>query len=163
MRTVLHFLAVAGVLLLCGGQALGADPQPYTVTLKPTGDKAVDQAVKDSSQLVALRDKAPAGPFALVTRSRDDLGRFQGALNSFGYYKARITATIAGQTIDDANLPDVLEKAAADPPDRGGWPTRSIPGRNSTSAASTSRATRHPKRATNSAWHRARRLWRRRC
>src|SRR5579872_2913969 len=116
MRIPPQLLAMAALLTLCGGQARGADPQPYIVTLKPTGDKAVDQAVKESSQLVALRDKAPAGPFALVTRSREDLGRFQAALNSYGYYKARITATIAGHPLDDTNLPDVLEKAPADPP-----------------------------------------------
>jgi translocation and assembly module TamA len=116
MRNVLHFLAVAVPLILCMGRVLGADPQPYTVSLKPTGDKAVDQAVKDSSQLIALRDKAPAGPFALVTRSREDLNRFQAALNSYGYYKASITATIAGHPIDDTNLPDVLDHEPADPP-----------------------------------------------
>ena len=38
---------------------------------------------------MALREKAPVGPFALVTRAREDAGRFQTALNSFGYYKAR--------------------------------------------------------------------------
>jgi len=115
MRNVLCCLAMAA-LLFCGGYAHGADPQPYNVTLKPTGDKAVDQAIKDSSQLVALRDKAPVGPFALVTRSRDDLTRFQAALNSYGYYTAKITLTIAGHPLDDANLADLLEHAPADPP-----------------------------------------------
>jgi translocation and assembly module TamA len=116
MRNVPHFLAVAAAFLLFAGQGLGADPQPYTVTLKPTGDKAVDSAVQDASQLVALREKAPAGPFALVTRAREDAGRFQAALNSFGYYSAKITLTIAGHPIDDSALPDLLDHAPADPP-----------------------------------------------
>ena len=58
MRNVLCCLAMAA-LLFCGGYAHGADPQPYNVTLKPTGDKAVDQAIKDSSQLVALLPDNP--------------------------------------------------------------------------------------------------------
>ena len=112
---MLRSLFVAA-FLVCGGQALGADPQPYQVTLKPTGDKALDQAIEDSSQLVSLREKAPVGPFALVTRSRDDLGRFQAALNSYGYYDAKVTLTIAGRPLDDPGLPDLLERAPANPP-----------------------------------------------
>ncbi len=76
---------------------IGADPQPVQ------GDAEADRRqscstrpCKDSSQLVALREKAPVGRFALVTRARDDLTRFQAALNSFGYYKAKMTLTIDG-------------------------------------------------------------------
>jgi translocation and assembly module TamA len=114
MRFLLPLLAVA--LVLCAGHARGADPQPYGVSLKPTGDSTLDQTLKDASQLIALREKAPVGPFALVTRAREDLGRFQAALASDGYYKAKITLTIAGRPLDDASLPDILDKAPADPP-----------------------------------------------
>ena len=97
-------------------RAFGADPQPYTVTLKPTGNSALDQALKDSSQLVSLRESGPAGPFALVTRARQDAGRFQTALNSFGDYKGRVAITIAGRPLDDPGLLDLLHQAPADPP-----------------------------------------------
>jgi len=115
MRRV-PFLAAAAALLLMTGESLGADPQPYVVTLKPTGNDALDQALHDSSQLVSLSDKAPVGPFALVTRARDDIGRFQVALNSFGFYAAKVTMTIADRPLNDADLPDLLQRSPAKPP-----------------------------------------------
>ena len=115
MHRIPLLLAVAA-LLLVRGAALGADPQPYAVTLTPTGNAALDQALRDASQLEALREKAPAGPFALVARARDDAGRFQTALNSFGYYASKVTVTVAGKPLDQADLPDLLQQAPADPP-----------------------------------------------
>ena len=115
MHRMLLLPAVAA-LLLVRGAALGADPQPYAVTLTPTGNAALDQALRDASQLEALREKAPAGPFALVARARDDAGRFQTALNSFGYYASKVTVTVAGKPLDQADLPDLLQQAPADPP-----------------------------------------------
>jgi translocation and assembly module TamA len=114
LRTFTLLIILA--LWLAGGGALGADPQPYRVTLKPTGNSALDQALHDASQLVSLRENAPAGAFALVTRAREDAGRFQAALNSYGYYKAGMTLTIADRQLDDAELLDLLERAPADPP-----------------------------------------------
>src|SRR5271165_3794698 len=99
-RPVLPLVIIA--LLLVRGSVFGADPQPYTVTLQPTGNASLDQALQDSSQLVSLREKAPVGPFALVARARDDAGRFQTALNSFGYYAAKVTLTVDGRPIDEA-------------------------------------------------------------
>jgi translocation and assembly module TamA len=115
MHRIPLLLAFAA-LLLVRGAALGADPQPYAVTLTPTGNAALDQALRDASQLEALREKAPAGPFALVARARDDAGRFQTALNSFGYYASKVTVTVAGKPLDQADLPDLLQQAPADPP-----------------------------------------------
>jgi len=108
--------AIAALLFLLPVRLLGADPQPYAVTLTPTGNAALDQAVRDSSQLEALREKAPVGPFGLVTRARDDAGRFQTALNSFGYYACKVTVTVAGKPLDQTDLPDLLQQAPADPP-----------------------------------------------
>jgi translocation and assembly module TamA len=113
-RALLRTLVIAAILSM-PAISLGADPQPYAVTLKPTGNTALDQALQDSSQLAALREKAPVGPFALVTRARDDVARFQAALNSFGYYAAKTTITIDGRPLDDTNLPDLLANAPADP------------------------------------------------
>ncbi len=112
----LLILPLLAALVLGSGEVLAADPQPYTVALKPTGNSQLDQALKDSSQLESLREKAPVGPFALVTRAREDLDRFKAALSSFGYYKGSISVTIAGRPLDDPNLSDQLQQAPADPP-----------------------------------------------
>lgn len=93
-----------------------ADPQPYTVTLKPTGDSALDAALKGSSTLISLQKTAPVGGFALVERARLDAGRFATALNSFGYYKAAVTTTIGGHKLDDPTLPTIIDGAPKDPP-----------------------------------------------
>jgi translocation and assembly module TamA len=114
MRRVLVLVMI--VVLLLPHLASGADPQPYEVTLKPTGNAAMDSALRDSSQLESLREKAPVGPFALVTRARGDVGRFQQALQSFGYYKGTISLTIDGHPLDQADLPDLLEHAPDKPP-----------------------------------------------
>ncbi len=113
MRLILLLI----IALLSGTcAAWAADPQPYEVTLKPTGDASLDQALHDSSQLISLGKNAPVGPFALVARALDDASRFETALHSFGYYKAAVVVTIDGKALDDANLPDELESAPAKPP-----------------------------------------------
>ena len=88
-----------------------ADPQPYTVAIAPTGDAAVDTALAGSSNLVSLRERAPVGPFALVARARDDKGRLETALGSFGFYTPTVTVRIAGRPLDDPALPSELERA----------------------------------------------------
>jgi translocation and assembly module TamA len=98
-------VAIAALLPLA---ARAADPVNYTVKISPTGDGALDSALAGSSQLVALRTKAPAGPFALVGRARAEQGRLHTVLDSFGYYQARLTITIDGRGLDDPGLPDAL-------------------------------------------------------
>ncbi len=115
MRRVLVLVMIVALLLM-PDLASGADPQPYEVTLKPTGNSAMDSALHDTSQLESLREKAPVGPFALVTRARGDVGRFQQALQSFGYYKGTVSLTIDGHPLDQADLPDLLEHAPDKPP-----------------------------------------------
>ena len=105
---------LAAAILLAGIMpAEAADPQPYAVTIAPTGQAAIDHALTDASTLVALRKKAPVGPFALVTRARDDAGRFATVLQSYGYYKAAITIRISGKPLDDPTLVDTLAAAPA--------------------------------------------------
>ncbi len=84
--------------------------------LDKTGNDALDQALHDSSNLVSLRKTAPAGPFALIERAREDAARFVAALHSFGYYKGSVDITIAGHGLQDSNLPDLLSRAPANPP-----------------------------------------------
>jgi len=105
--------------VLAGGvthAAHAADPQPYTVKIAPTGDKALDAALQDAASLIALKDKAPVAGFALVQRASQDVGRFEAALQSYGYYKARIAVMIAGRPVDDPGLPDLIDHAPASPP-----------------------------------------------
>jgi translocation and assembly module TamA len=98
------------------GPSRAADPQPYTVTLKPTGDGALDAALNGSSTLISLQKSAPVAGFALTERARQDADRFETALHSFGYYKASVTTTIGGHPLDDPALPGVIDAAPANPP-----------------------------------------------
>lgn len=101
--------ALIAAAVFAAGQGHAADPQPYTVDLPSTGDPALDQALRDSSNLVSLREKAPVGPFALVTRARDDVGRLETALNSYGYYEGKVAIQIAGKFLGDPALPSLLD------------------------------------------------------
>ena len=98
------------------GRLQAADPQPYTVKLKPTGDPALDAALSGSSTLISLQKSAPVAGFALTERARQDAQRFDTALRSFGYYKATVTTTIAGHPLDDSSLPATIDAAPANPP-----------------------------------------------
>ena len=107
---------VALLCLISAPAAYAADPVAYTARIAPSGDGGLDAALSGSSQLVALRTRAPAGPFALVARARADVGRLHTALDSFGYYQATVSITIAGRALDDPSLPDVLGALPATPP-----------------------------------------------
>jgi translocation and assembly module TamA len=111
----------AVILVVAAGAAAiepsrGADPQPYTVHLKPTGDSALDAALNGSSTLISLEKSAPVGGFALTERVRQDVARFETALRSFGYYKATVTTTIAGHPLSDLTLPSTIDQAPANSP-----------------------------------------------
>ena len=101
--------------LLAAPSTLAADPQPYAATIVPTGDAALDTILRDSSMLLSL-SKAPVGPFALVSRARDDEKRLTTALESRGYYAGAIHVTILGHPLSDPALPDLLQQAPAAPP-----------------------------------------------
>ena len=102
--------------LLSPRQAAAADPQPYAVTLSPTDNAALNTALHDSSNLIALGAKAPVGPFALVARARDDESRLKTALGSFGYYDGTVTVTVAGRKLDDPTLVTALDAAKTSVP-----------------------------------------------
>jgi translocation and assembly module TamA len=107
-RPLPRLALVAGSALLMQPPAHAADPQPYSVTIAATGDATIDAALKDSSTLLSLQKSAPVGPFALVTRAQDDVGRLQTAMQSYGYYDAKTTMQIDGHPLDDPGLPDAL-------------------------------------------------------
>jgi translocation and assembly module TamA len=112
---------IAVTLCLLVGTAVtdklrAADPQPYVVTLKPTGDSALDAALQGSSTLISLQTSAQVAGFALTERARQDATRFETALHSFGYYKASVATTIGGHELDDPTLPATIDEAPAKPP-----------------------------------------------
>jgi translocation and assembly module TamA len=114
-QTRRHTITLAAMLALLHA-AHAADPMPYTVKIAPTGQSALDAALSGSAQLVALRTRAPAGPFAVVARARADIPRLRTALESFGYYAGTIEVTVAGHGVDDPNLPAILAAGPAKPP-----------------------------------------------
>jgi translocation and assembly module TamA len=119
MPTAARWIAIgllAMVAVVIMGQSHAADPQSYTVTLKPTGDGALDAALQGSATLISLQKSAPAGGFALTERARQDSVRFLTALHSFGYYKAKVVMMIAGHPLDDPGLPVMIDDAPANPP-----------------------------------------------
>jgi len=105
-------LAIFLLALVAAGSARAADPQPYTVTIDPTGDAALDTTLRASAQLVTLRDKIPVPPFALIVRARSDVPRLQTALDSFGYYDNHVGITIGGHALTDRELPAWLDSVA---------------------------------------------------
>ena len=94
--------------------AWAADPQPYTVTLARTGDGAIDAALAASASLVSLRKSAPAGPFALVGRARNDVATLETVLGGFGYYAAQVTVTIDGTPISAPRAAGPARRVAED-------------------------------------------------
>ena len=115
VRWLALFLVISTAIVLTK-RSQGADPQPYTVTLKPTGDSALDAALQGSSTLISLQKSAPVAGFALSERARQDAARFATALHSFGYYKATVATTIAGHKLDDPALAAIIDSAPANPP-----------------------------------------------
>jgi translocation and assembly module TamA len=116
---ILRWPAVASIITICivlMAPSRAADPQPYTVAIKPTGDSALDAALNGSSTLISLQKSAPVGGFALTERARQDADRFETALHSFGYYKATITTTISDHALGDPTLPAIIDAAPANPP-----------------------------------------------
>ncbi len=109
-------IVAAAIMALAAPHSEAADPQPYTVDLGKTGNDAVDQALHDASNLSSLEESAPVGPFALIERARQDDGRFAEVLHSFGYYKGGVDITIAGHSLADTELPDLLSRSSAKPP-----------------------------------------------
>jgi len=109
-ESVIRLLGLTALALAAAVHcARAADPQPYTVVLADTGHGDLNATLKGSSQLVALRDKVPVPPFALIERARSDIERFRTVLESFGYYEARIDVSIAKHALEDTDLTSVLD------------------------------------------------------
>ncbi|HEX5319418.1 MAG TPA: autotransporter assembly complex family protein [Stellaceae bacterium] len=113
LRGLVSAAALLGVLGLAQESVEAADPQPYSVTIAETENSALDKAMKNASQLEGLQEKSPVSPFALISRAQADVGRLETVLHSFGYYDGKVTVTIDGRPVGDADLPKTLEAVPA--------------------------------------------------
>lgn len=109
-------LFVLLALWLGAVRAWAADPVTYLPHINATGDAELDDLLRQSSNLVSLAKKAPAGPFALVARARADVGRLQTVLQSRGYYQGKVEISILGRPLDDPGLLAALEALPAKTP-----------------------------------------------
>ena len=104
-----HLVVIAAATLLTTAMARAADPQSYSVTIGPSGNRALDTALKSSSELESLRGKGPISPFALTGRAQQDVNRLETVLHGFGYYDGKVVITLEGRPLDDPDLPAVVE------------------------------------------------------
>ncbi len=111
-------LLLLGLAFLAGSNHVcrAADPQPYNVIFKPSGDPKLDLLLRQSSTLEQLREKSPVGPFALIGRAEADRRNFVTVLESEGYDSGAVAITIDGYSLDNASLPQTLQRAPAAPP-----------------------------------------------
>src|ERR1700690_1877930 len=107
MKSFIRTCWLLGALLSCFA-ARAADPQAYKVTLVSVGNGEIDQTLKATSDLLALRTSAPVSPFGLIARGRSDTDRLKTALESFGYYESQVIITINGLKLNDPSLADAL-------------------------------------------------------
>ena len=96
--------------------AWAAGTLPYTLAIAAPDQPALAAALRNSSELAALRTTAAVGPFALIQRARQDEARFLSVLHSFGYYKAAAPILIGGRPLDSPGLLAWLEQVPEAPP-----------------------------------------------
>ena len=107
MKSLIYTCLVLSALLTAV-VARASDPQAYQVNLKSVGNDDIDQTLKATSDLLALRKSAPVSPFGLIARARSDTDRLKTALESFGYYESRVIININGVPLTDPSLGDTL-------------------------------------------------------
>ena len=108
-----YVLALVLMTLHTALGAAAAEPRTYQITFPKTGNRALNDALRGSSQLEALREKGPVDPLALVLRAQRDVVRLETVLHSFGYYDGRIAITVDDRSVNDPGLPDHIAAAPA--------------------------------------------------
>ncbi len=86
----------------------------YRVTVMPSGDAVLDQAVKDSAALLKLQSAGGLAGTGLVARARGDEARLVDIMRSLGHYAGSARIALAGRTLDDPDLVNLLDAAAAE-------------------------------------------------
>jgi translocation and assembly module TamA len=109
MRSIIPGIFSILVVASClAPRAHAADPQPYRVDIAPTGDVAMDETLRATSELLSLRTSAPVSPFGLIARARGEVDRLKTVLESYGYYQSAVNVKIDGAPLTSAELADEL-------------------------------------------------------
>ncbi len=98
---MLSALAVACIFLPGAGFAVmaaeaTAQGVPYTVEITGAAN-GIERLMRESSQLLSLRDRLPATQRALTRRIEGDVERFRAVLESEGYYAGRVERAVEAQ------------------------------------------------------------------
>jgi translocation and assembly module TamA len=112
-RPLIAAFIVVLCALLASGPTRAADPQPYSMAIDNTGSSTLNDALSETSLLMTLREKAPAGPFALIARAKGDVDRLLTTLHAYGFYSAHVTVTIADLNVNDPALLHTLDAIPA--------------------------------------------------
>ena len=97
------------ILAACMARTAGAaDPQTYQVDLASTGDGAMDDTLRATSELLSLRGTAPVSPYGLIARARGEVDRLKTVLESYGYYQSVVTIKIDGEALNGTDLAEQL-------------------------------------------------------
>jgi translocation and assembly module TamA len=83
------------------------------VKLADTRDSALNDALQSTSELLSLRKSAPVGPFGLMGRAQNDIGRLKTVLESVGYYQGSVAIQIDSLPLDDPRLGEELTNKSA--------------------------------------------------
>lgn len=89
-----YFIFIVLFILSCFKQGVAADPQYYRVKIYSTGNETIDKVLSNTSNLVTLQKTNAVNAFALAGRIKSDYARFKNAMDSFGYYDAKISIKV---------------------------------------------------------------------
>jgi translocation and assembly module TamA len=90
-RRLLPLLLAAALALLLASRAWADVDYRTDIKVEGLEDKALLEALRSASQLVALKDKPPASTAALRRRADDDLPRLGEVMQAFGYWTPQVT------------------------------------------------------------------------
>ena len=114
MRSSIPGILAAALILSCALAVHAADPQSYRVDMASTGDGALDDTLRATSELVSLRGTAPVSPFGLIARARGETDRLKTVLESYGYYQSTVSVKIEGLSLNSGGLADALNALPKD-------------------------------------------------
>jgi translocation and assembly module TamA len=92
-RTTLRLILLGSALALYAWGNADADV-PYELTITATGDRTLDSALNDASQLSTLADRPPDSEAALRSRAADDRDRLNAVARAYGYYDDEVKVSI---------------------------------------------------------------------
>lgn len=108
-------LLVLALLLAAPARAQEPATLSYRTELAPSGDGALDSALRGVSQLVQLQGPAPTDAAGLVARAMADLPRLRQALQAEGWWLGEPDITLAGQPAGTPGLAEALDSSGERP------------------------------------------------